>query len=87
MVDYIDNDGDGRGDEMDIRYFVDGELRRSWFWRDHDNDGVMWNITAYEYPGNCFAADPYGDNVLFMNKYDPENKSWLPMTCRFASQR
>ena len=41
MVDYIDDsDGDNDPDEMDIRYFVDGELRYCWFGDGH------WTTTA-----------------------------------------
>ncbi|MBN2292378.1 MAG: hypothetical protein JXM70_08135, partial [Pirellulales bacterium] len=47
MVDYIDNDKDGKPDEMDIRYFVDGCMRRAWFGVDLDKDGHMWNISQY----------------------------------------
>ncbi len=85
MVDYIDDDRDGRPDEMDIRYFVQGELRRSWFWEDRDRDGVQWDLVNYEYSANCFASDPYGDNMLYMNRYDPERRCWWPISeCPFA---
>lgn len=85
MVDYLDNDGDGRPDEMDIRYFVQGELRRSWFWEDRDRDGVQWDLLNYEYSADCFASDPYGDNMLYMNRYDPERRCWWPISeCPFA---
>jgi len=84
MVDYIDNDRDGRADTMDIRYFVNGELRRAWFWDDHDGDGRMWSLADYEYDGNCFASDPYGDNTLYMNRYDAKQRRWWPISeCPF----
>jgi hypothetical protein len=83
MVDYID-DGNAPG-EMDIRYFVDGELRRSWFGVDFDDDASMWSLIDYEYDGDFFKSDPYGDNMIFMNKYDPVKDVWLPISeCPFA---
>jgi hypothetical protein len=86
MVDYIDNDGDKIADEMDIRYFVDGELRYCWFGMDLDGDGHMWSLRGYEYGGpSFFESDPYGDNMIYMNKLDTENGGWLPITeCPFA---
>ncbi len=83
MVDYMHLDG--RPDEMDIRYFVKGELRRAWFWEDLDRDTVMWSLANYEYNANCFTSDPYGDNMLYMNRYDPERRCWWPISeCPFA---
>lgn len=85
MVDWIDADGDQKPDEMDIRYFVNGELRRAWFGVDLDRDGKMWNLSDYEYPGDFFASDPYGANEIFMNKYNPIADSWLPISeCPFS---
>ncbi len=83
IVDYID-DGKAPG-EMDIRYFVDGELRRAWFGVDFDDDAGMWSLIDYEYDGDFFKSDPYGDNMIFMNKYDPVHEVWLPISeCPFA---
>ncbi|MFP4501278.1 MAG: hypothetical protein ACLFTT_09800 [Candidatus Hydrogenedentota bacterium] len=86
MVDYIDNDGDKVPDEMDIRYFVDGELRYCWFGVDLDGDGHMWSLSGYEYGGpSFFESDPYGDNMIYMNKLDTKNGGWLPISeCPFA---
>lgn len=85
MVDYVDNDHDGQADEMEIRYFLDGRLRRAWFAVDLDQDGQMWDLVAYEYSGNFFRSDPYGDNFIYLNEYDPERKQWLPHSeCPFA---
>jgi len=85
MVDYIDNDGDGKPDEMEIRYFLDGRLRRAWFGVDLDKDGQMWDLIAYEYSGDFFRSDPYGNNLLYANEYDPGRKRWVPHSeCPFA---
>ncbi len=84
MVDYIDNDGDGVMDELDIRYFDNGRLNWSWFGDDIDHDGVIRKITGYE-RGNEFEGDPYGDNMFYMNKLNPLEGVWSPISeCPFA---
>ena len=85
MVDYIDTDGDQIPDEMDIRYFTGGELRRAWFGMDLDGDGRMWGLEDYEYARGFFHSDPCGNNMVYMNKYHPEKDEWLPISeCPFA---
>lgn len=94
LVDYMDNDGDGQADEMDMRYFSNGQLRRAWFGVDLDRDGHMWNASCYEYRGTAYSddtpghPDPYdgsGDSEIIVNKYDPEQKRWWPISeCPFA---
>ncbi len=85
MLDWIDDDGDDEPDEMDIRYFVRGELRQVWAGFDYDDDGIMWNLAGYEYAGNFFNADPYGDAMIYMNKFNPERGEWWPVSeCPFA---
>ncbi len=86
MVDYIDDDGDNDPDEMDIRYFVDGELRYCWFGVDIDDDSSMWSLAGYEYGGpSFFESDPYGDSMIYMNKLDTNDGGWLPISeCPFA---
>lgn len=84
MVDYIDNDGDGIMDELDIRYFDNGRLNWAWFGDDLDHDGVIRKITGYE-RGDEFQADPYGDGVFYMNKLNPRLGAWSPISeCPFA---
>lgn len=80
IVDYIDTDADNDPDEMDIRYFVDGELRNTWFGMDLDDDSAMWDLIDYEYTGDFFKSDPYGDNMIYMNKYHPGKDEWLPIS-------
>ena len=86
MVDYIDNDADGDADEMDIRYFVDGSLRYTWFGMDLDDDNRMWSLRGYEYGGpSFFEGDPYGDGMVYMNKLDTDRGTWSPVSeCPFA---
>ncbi len=85
MVDYMDDDGDGKANEMDIRTFVGGELRSVWCGLDLDGDGHMWDLKGYEYSGNFFASDPHGDNMIYMNKFDPQRGEWAPISeCPFA---
>ncbi len=85
MVDYIDTDGDRLPEEMDIRYFDDGELRSVWCGLDLDGDGKMWDLKGYEYSADFFASDPYGDNMIYMQKYDPARGEWAPVSeCPFA---
>ena len=86
MVDYIDDDGDHDPDEMDIRYFDDGELRYAWFGMDLDDDSAMWSLRGYEYGGpSFFEGDPYGDSMIYMNKINPQNGTWAPISeCPFA---
>ena len=85
LVDWIDQDGDRVPDEMEIRYFEQGELRRAWFGTDLDHDGKMWDLADYEYTGNFFRSDPYGNNEIYMNKYNPETNALMPISeCPFA---
>ncbi len=84
LVDWIDNDGDNDADEMDIRYFRNGELVWGWFWEDVDDDNHMWSISNYEYR-EAFASDMYGDNIFWLQKYDPISNTWLPYSeCPFS---
>ena len=85
MVDYIDNDGDGVPDEMDIRYYQNGELRYAWMWEDIDKDGKMWDLENYQYSGKPYKCDMLGDNHFYLNKYDSKRDAWIPFSeCPFA---
>ena len=84
MVDYIDNDGNGRSDEMEIRYYEKGRLRWAWFWEDLDGDELMWDVQDYEY-GRPQDTDMSGANLFYANKYDEERAAWLPFgECPFV---
>ena len=86
LVDYMDDDGDQVPDEMDIRYFENGRLNRAWLGWDLDHDGKMWNVGGYEYTDESyFQSDPYGDNILCMNKFNSDQGIWSPIgECPFA---
>jgi hypothetical protein len=85
LVDYLDADGDGKPEEMEIRYFHNGQLRIAWFGVDLDRRGRVWNLTDYEYTGNFFRSYPYGNTFIYANKYDPQQKRWWPISeCPFA---
>ncbi|MDD4870053.1 MAG: BNR-4 repeat-containing protein [Kiritimatiellae bacterium] len=85
MVDYIDNNSDNQADEMEIRYFPGGQLQNAWFAQNLSGDGKMWDLRSYEYSGNFFRCNPYGNNMIYANQYDPEQKRWWPISeCPFA---
>lgn len=80
MVDYIDDNGDGQAEEMDVRFFRDGALSYSWFGVDIDRDGVLWNINAFDDTLEAGRAiDPNGDNLFYVNRFDPEQGTWTPL--------
>ncbi len=41
MIVYIDNDHDGKADEMELRHYRDGYLRYAWFGENYDKDGAQ----------------------------------------------
>lgn len=86
LVDYQDLDGDNDPDEMDIRYFDKGRLNYAWFGIDVDDDSIMWSLRGYEYGGESyFESDPYGDNIFYMNKFNPLEGTWSPISeCPFS---
>jgi hypothetical protein len=80
MVDYIDDNGDGRADEMDVRFFREGALNYSWFCVDVDRDGVLWDVKAFDDSlEGCRTCDPNGDNLFYVNKFNPEQGIWSPL--------
>jgi hypothetical protein len=85
MVDYIDDNGNNRPDELQIRYFHKGRLSVAWMGKDLDRDGRIWDVVGYEYSYDFFRSDPYGDGIIWANKYDPKQKWWVPISeCPFA---
>jgi hypothetical protein len=86
MVAYIDNDGDGKCDEMEVRYYQDGYLRFGWFGENYDNDGAqIFALNHWQYSGNGFNGKFRGNVLMYLNKYDSVTKSWIPLAeCPFA---
>jgi hypothetical protein len=86
MVVYLDNDGDGKADEMEIRHYQDGYLRYAWFGENYDKDGAqIFDLKDWSYAGNNGNNKFRGNLMIYLNKYDPRTKSWLPLSeCPFA---
>lgn len=86
MVAYIDNDGDGKCDEMEIRYYQNGYLRFAWFGENFDKDGKeIFPLKNWQYTGNGFDGKFYGNVLMYMNKYNPVTNSWVPFDeCPFV---
>ncbi len=86
MVDYIDNDGDGLADEMELRHYQDGYLRYAWFGENYDKDGAqIFDLKNWNYAGNNGKNKFRGNLQIYLNKYDPKSNSWLPLSeCPFA---
>jgi hypothetical protein len=86
MVIYIDNDGDGKADEQELRHFQDGYLRYAWFGENYDKDGVqIFALKDWHYAGNNGVNKFRGNLQIYLNKYDPKTKSWVPLSeCPFA---
>jgi hypothetical protein len=86
MVAYIDNDGDGKCEEMEIRYYQDGYLRFAWFAENYDHDGAqLFDLKNWQYSGNGFASKFRGNVLMYLNKYDPSTGHWVPLAeCPFA---
>jgi hypothetical protein len=86
MIVYIDNDGDGKADEMEIRHYQDGYLRYAWFGENYDHDGVqIFDLKDWSYAGNNANNRFRGNSQIYLNKYDPVTKTWIPLSeCPFA---
>lgn len=87
MIAYIDNDGDGKADEMEIRYYRDGYLRYGWFGENHDRDGAqIFSLKNWSYDGNVNWTSKFRGNVeIYLNKYNPRARAWTPLSeCPFS---
>jgi hypothetical protein len=86
MIVYIDNDGDGKADEMEIRHYQDGYLRYAWFGENYDRDGIqIFDLKDWSYAGNNANNKFRGNLQIYLNKYDPKTKTWVPLSeCPFA---
>ena len=86
MVVYIDNDGDGKADEMELRHYRDGYLRYAWFGENYDKDGAqIFDLKNWSYAGNNANNKFRGNLQIYLNKYDPVTRTWVPLSeCPFA---
>ena len=86
MVVYIDNNNDGKADEMEIRYYKDGYLRFGWFGENYDNDGAqIFSLKNWQYAANGFTSKFRGNAMIYLNKYNPKTHGWGPLSeCPFA---
>ena len=86
MVVYIDNDGDGKSDEVDLRHYRDGYLRYAWFGENYDKDGAqIFELKNWSYAGNNGHNKFRGNLQIYLNKYDPRTRTWVPLSeCPFA---
>jgi hypothetical protein len=86
MVVYLDNDGDGKADEMEVRYYREGYLRYAWFGENYDRDGAqIFDLKDWQQAGNNGHSKFRGNLQLYLNKYDPATGSWTPLSeCPFA---
>jgi hypothetical protein len=86
MIVYIDNDGDDKADEMEIRHYRDGYLRYAWIGENYDHDGQqIFVLKGWNYAGGSDFNSKFRGNVEFyLNKYDPETQTWVPLSeCPF----
>src|SRR5512133_3356684 len=52
LVAYIDNNEDGKADEMELRHYQDGYLRYAWFGENYDPDGAqIFDLKDWSYAG------------------------------------
>lgn len=86
MVSYIDDDHAGRASEVELRYFSDGYLRFAWFGRSYGGDAsLIFAMSHWQYAGNNMGSKFRGNAQIYINKYDPVTKSWLPLSeCPFS---
>jgi len=86
MIVYLDNDNDGKADEMELRHYRDGYLRYAWFGENYDKDGAqIFALKNWSYAGGSDFSSKFRGNVnIYLNKYDPERKCWVPLSeCPF----
>ena len=86
MVSYIDDDRASRASEVELRYFRDGYLRFAWFGRSYGGDASrIFAMKHWEYAGNDQGSEFRGNTQIYINKYDPVTRQWLPLSeCPFS---
>lgn len=86
MVSYIDDNHTGHASEVELRYFRDGSLRYAWFGRSYGGDASrIFAMKHWQYEGNDIGSEFRGNAQIYINKYDPVTKNWLPLSeCPFS---
>lgn len=86
MVSYIDDAHAGHASEMELRYFQKGYLRYAWFGRSFGGDAARIFATKHwQYAGNDMGSEFRGNAQIYINKFDPATKAWLPLSeCPFS---
>jgi hypothetical protein len=86
MVSYIDGHNSGVASEMDIRYFRDGYLRYAWFAESFGGNAAnIFAMNHWQYAGNDHGSQFRGNAQIYLNKYDPIHKAWVPISeCPFS---
>jgi hypothetical protein len=87
MISYIDDNHAGRANEVELRYFRNGYLRYAWFGRIYGGGDAarIFAIKHWEYAGNDQGSEFRGNTQIYINKYDPVTRSWLPLSeCPFS---
>ncbi len=80
MVDYIDDNGDGQADEMDLRIFDTGMLSCALMGRVVSGQGVLWDLKAVDEAAFTFrTCDASGDKIFTSYKFNPELGTWSPL--------
>ncbi len=89
MLVYIDNDGDGKADETELRHYRDGYLRYVWVSENYDHDGAdVFVLKNWSYVGGNDFRNKFRGNVeIYLNKFDPRTGGWVPLSeCPFIFQ-
>jgi hypothetical protein len=79
MVDYIDEDGDGQADSMEVRYFERGYLAKAWIGYDFEGIGEIIKFqTPLDLLSENFQQNLSGDKLHFKNVFVAPQKNWRP---------
>jgi hypothetical protein len=86
MVSYIDSAHRGKADEVELRYFKDGYLRYAWFAKSYGGDAAtIFALKRWQYAGNDGESQFRGNSQIYINKYDPNTRTWEPLSeCPFS---
>jgi hypothetical protein len=69
-----------------LRYFRDGYLRYAWFAESFGGDAAtIFALKHWQYAGNDRGSEFRGNSQIYINKYDPVSRAWLPLSeCPFS---